>query len=99
MAFVSPDGTATPVTSGSARPILTTICTVLGALELLAGGLGAIIALRDYRYGIGTALAVVLVSVVGALVIFGLGQAVDFLARTAAAAERTAQATERMARQ
>lgn len=99
MAFLSSDGTTQhgAVQAPPKRPILTSICNVIGSLEIMAGFFTASGMLPNYKYGLPAAAAVLAASLCGALVVFGIGQAVSFLARTAAAAERTAQAAERTA--
>lgn len=104
MAFIGQSGkivTSAPQPAPSRdqapRPILTTICNLLGVLVLLAGLLAVHIAIKDPDHGISAAAASVAASLGAALVIFGIGQTVSFLARTATATERTAAAAERSA--
>lgn len=98
MAFISSDGTQHGTTQAPPRrPILTSTCNLIGSIEIAVGILGTIFALQNPHYGVATAAGIFAASIFSALVIFGLGQAVSFLARSADASERAARAAERTA--
>ena len=66
-------------------PVLTSIFRILGVLTLILGGLGGLIQCADSPT---QGVELMFLSLLGCLFYFGLGQALDYLARTAFSTER-----------
>jgi len=98
MAFVEhPEDDAPAARPPEPSPILSSICNLLGALVVLLGVVAFLVAANDSKIGVGFGIGTAVAFLAIALLLFGIGQAVRYLARAAGAAERTAEATERIA--
>lgn len=93
-----PRPAAPEATPSAPSPILTSLFYFAGAIELGLGLVAWFFAFDGRRAMTPVVIGPLAVVILVALVLFGVGQAVHYLARTAMAAERTADAAERTAR-
>ena len=87
--FVAPDGWFVPSTTMAKEheePILTKLLYVFGLVTIVGAIIGAVICTAQQSTGVG--IAVGIGGVFAGIVYIGIGQAVDYLARTAQSAER-----------